>query len=194
MAGDLYWSFAPKGADLEHDRAKCRVKLDAFNSSKGLTGEQQAERLDLLCDLLGTVDRNEPTFIEPPFKCDYGYNIHMGKDVYVNFNAVFLDCNLITIGDRVLMGPNVQLYTAGHPLDPALRNGTKGPEWAKAITIGNDCWIGGSVTVLPGVTIGDGCTIGTGAIVTKDVPPYSVAVGNPARVVKTLPRPGEASN
>lgn len=190
MAGDLYYSFAPKGQELEEDRAKCRVKVAAFNSSSAMTEADRAHRLNCLIDITnGQLDREHPPFIEPPFVCDYGYNITLGKDVYVNFNAVFLDCNTITIGDRVLFGPNVQLYTAGHPLEPGVRNGTSGPEFAKAITIGNDVWIGGGVIVLPGVDIGNGCTIGAGSVVTKHVPAFTVAAGNPARIIRTITRP-----
>lgn len=188
MAGDLYYSFAPKAADLEQDRANCRIKVAAYNASRGLTEEEQKLRLDMLVDLFGSVDTSERAFIEPPFSCDYGYNIHLGRDVYVNFGAVFLDCNTIHIGDRCLLAPNVQLYTAGHPLDPVQRNGTSGPEFARPIRIGNDCWVGGSVIILPGVTVGEGCTIGAGSVVTKDVEPYTVVAGNPARVIKRLPR------
>lgn len=99
---------------------------------------------------------------------------------------------LVTIGSGTMFGPNVSLYTPQHPISPEERNGLKGREWAVPISIGSDCWIGGNVTVCPGVTIGDGCTIGAGSVVTKDVPPRSVAVGNPARVIKSIPLPGEA--
>lgn len=119
-----------------------------------------------------------------PFFCDYGENIHVGDRFFANFGFTVLDEALVTIGDDAFIGPNVSIYTACHPLDPADRNTQV--EWAKPVTIGNSVWIGGSVTILPGVTIGDNCTIGAGSVVVHDIPANSVAVGNPCRVVKTL--------
>ncbi|KAH0536883.1 hypothetical protein FGG08_006286 [Glutinoglossum americanum] len=133
---------------------------------------------------------NEP-YIEPPFYTDYGYNIHMGEQVYMNFNCTILDSCAVHIGSRTLIGPNVSLYTAMHSVDPVMRDGLKGPEMGKEIRIGEDCWIGGNVVVLPGVTIGDGSTIGAGSVVTKSVPPYTVAAGNPARIIRSLPQPSD---
>lgn len=102
-----------------------------------------------------------------PIHMDYGSNVKVGEGVFINFNCVLVDTCLITIGARTLFGPNVHLYSGTHPLDPALRNGTLGPETGKEIHIGEDCWLGGNVTVLPGVTIGKGATIGAGSVVTK---------------------------
>jgi acetyltransferase-like isoleucine patch superfamily enzyme len=113
-----------------------------------------------------------------------------GTNVYINSNATFIDTCAITIGARTLIGPNCAFYSGGHPLDPAVRNGTKGPEFGKPIVIGEDCWLGGSVVVLPGVTIGRGVTVGAGSVVTRDVEDYVVVVGNPARVVRRLEKPG----
>lgn len=110
--------------------------------------------------------KNDP-WIEAPIKVDYGFNVKLGEGVFVNFNAVFIDSCPITVGARTLFGPNVNLFAGNHPLDPALRNGTEGPESGKPITIGEDCWIGGNVIVLPGVTIGRGVTVGAGSVVTK---------------------------
>jgi acetyltransferase-like isoleucine patch superfamily enzyme len=110
--------------------------------------------------------KNEP-WIEAPIKVDYGFNVRLGEGVFVNFNCVFIDSCPITVGARTLFGPNVNLFAGMHPLDPALRNGTEGPEMGKPISIGEDCWIGGNVIVLPGVTIGKGVTIGAGSVVTK---------------------------
>lgn len=128
---------------------------------------------------------DEP-YISPPLAMDYGYNVKIGKNVMINFGAVFLDTCLITIGDRTLVGPNVNFYSATHPLDPALRNGTHGPELGKEIHVKEDCWIGGNVVILPGVTIGKGSTVGAGSVVTKDVPEFTVVAGNPARIIRKI--------
>jgi acetyltransferase-like isoleucine patch superfamily enzyme len=106
-------------------------------------------------------------FIEPPIKVDYGTNLRIGSNVFINSNATFLDTCLISIGSRTLVGPNVAFYSATHPLDPALRDGTQGPELGKEIIIQEDCWIGGNVVILPGVRIGKGATVGAGSVVTK---------------------------
>ena len=123
-------------------------------------------------------------FFNQPFLCDYGVNIRVGDRFFANFNFTELDEAYVTIGDDVFIGPNVSLYTACHSTDPVERNTRR--EWAEPITIGNNVWIGGSVTVLPGVTIGDNCTIGAGSVVTKDIPANSIAVGNPCRVIKKV--------
>lgn len=117
--------------------------------------------------------------IEPPFHCDYGFNVSVGERFYANVNCVFLDCAPISIGDRVLFGPAVQLYAATHSLDAEMRR--RGLEYALPITIGDDVWVGGGAIVLPGVTIGDRAVIGAGSVVVKDVPADVVAVGNPCR-------------
>ena len=130
-----------------------------------------------------------------PFICDYGRNIYVGSNVSVNMNCTFVDCNRIDIGSNVLIASNVQLYTATHPVELSQR---LTPDWnpesgeyfcrtyARPIKIGNGCWLGGGVIVLPGVTIGDGCVIGGGSVVTKDIPPNSLAVGNPCRVIRKI--------
>ncbi len=123
-------------------------------------------------------------FFNQPFLCDYGVNIRVGDRFFANFNFTVLDEAYVTIGNDVFIGPNVSLYTACHSTDPVERNTRR--EWAEPITIGNNVWIGGSVTVLPGVTIGDNCTIGAGSVVTKDIPAHSIAVGNPCRVIKKV--------
>jgi acetyltransferase-like isoleucine patch superfamily enzyme len=109
---------------------------------------------------------NEP-WVEPPFRVDYGYNVKVGQGVFINFDCVIIDTCLVTIGARTLLGPKVSLYSGRHPLDPDLRNGTKGPETGQEIHIGEDCWLAGNVTVLQGVTIGNGAVIGAGSVVTK---------------------------
>jgi acetyltransferase-like isoleucine patch superfamily enzyme len=128
----------------------------------------------------------EDPWIGPPIAMDYGYNVKIGKGVFINFNSVFLDTCLITVGDRTLVGPNVSFFSATHPLDPALRNGLHGPELGKEIHVKEDCWIGGNVVILPGVTIGRGSTVGAGSVVTKDVPDFTVVAGNPARIIRKI--------
>lgn len=125
-------------------------------------------------------------WVEPPVNMDYGYNVKLGKNVFINFNATFLDTCLITVGSRTLVGPNVSFYSGTHPLDPIVRQGTRGPETGKEIHIGEDCWIGGNVVLLPGVTIGRGGVVGAGSVVTKDVPAFTVVAGNPARVIRKI--------
>lgn len=122
--------------------------------------------------------------VNPPFHCDYGVNLRFGEHVFVNFNCCFLDGGGIEIGDHTLIGPNVQIYTPNHPVDYIERR--KSIERSLPVKIGADCWIGGGVVICPGVNIGDRCIIGAGSVVTKDVPPDSLAVGNPARVVRSL--------
>ncbi|ADY52458.1 hexapeptide repeat-containing transferase [Pseudopedobacter saltans DSM 12145] len=122
-------------------------------------------------------------YIEPPFHCDYGYNIYCGENVYFNVNCVLLDVCKIDIGNNVMFGPNVQIYTATHPLNFKERLEY---ELGKPISIGNNCWIGGNTTICPGVKIGNRSVIGAGSVVTKDIPEDCLAVGNPAKVIKTL--------
>ena len=110
----------------------------------------------------------------------------LGKGVFINFNATFIDTCLITIGARTLIGPNCSFYSGTHPLDPFLRNGIQGPESGGPIDVGEDCWLGGNVIVLPGITIGRGCTVGAGSVVTKNVPDFHVVAGNPARIIRKI--------
>lgn len=122
--------------------------------------------------------------IEQPFFCDYGYNIEIGEDFFMNMNCVILDGAKVTFGDHVFIAPNCGFYTAGHPLDAGQRN--QGLEYAYPIVIGNNVWIGAQVCVMPGVTIGDNTVIGGGSVVTKDIPANVIAVGNPCRVVRQI--------
>lgn len=140
------------------------------------------ERNELLQQILGQAD--DDTFINQPFLCDYGKHIRVGKRFFANFNLVVLDEAYVTIGDDCFIGPNVSIYTACHSTDPQERNTRQ--EWAKPVTIGNNCWIGGSVTILPGVSIGNNVTIGAGSVVVHDIPDNVVAVGNPAKVKKSI--------
>ena len=135
----------------------------------------------LVRELLQT---EEEPFINPPFYCDYGNHIKVGKNFFANYNCTFLDVAAITFGDNCLLGPNVSIYTAGHPVHPHSRNSRY--EYGISVTVGNDVWLGGCTVICPGVTIGDGCVIGAGSVVTKDIPPYSIAAGNPCRVIRTI--------
>lgn len=143
---------------------------------------ESAELQEILKGLLGHYGSN--CLINQPFRCDYGCNIHIGDHFLGNFNLTILDEALVTFGNHCFVGPNVSIYTACHPLTPEERN--EGTEWAEPVTIGNNVWIGGSTTIVPGVTIGDNCVIGAGSVVTHDIPANSVAVGNPARVIKKV--------
>jgi maltose O-acetyltransferase len=150
-----------------------------FNAS---SPEHPSERLAILVDLLGKVGPG--AWIEPPFYCDYGTQIELDEDVFLNFGCVLLDPGLVRIGAQTQLGPYVQLYTADHPREAAVR--AAGPELAKPITIGTRVWIGGGAIVLPGVTIGDDSTIGAGSVVSRDVPSGVVAAGNPCKVIRSL--------
>ena len=132
--------------------------------------------------LLGKSDND--TFINPPFYCDYGSHIEVGKNFFANYNCTMLDVGRIRIGDNVQIAPNVAIYTAGHPVHPATRNTLY--EYGIDVTIGNNVWIGGNVVICPGVTIGDNAVIGAGSVVTKDVPAWSIAAGNPCRVLRKI--------
>jgi maltose O-acetyltransferase len=125
-------------------------------------------------------------WMQPPFFCDYGYNIYTGEKVFFNFNCVVLDVTRVSIGSRTLFGPNVQIYTATHPLDADER--ASGLEYAKPVTIGSDVWVGGSAVICPGVSIGDRAVIGAGSVVTRDIPPNVFAAGNPCKILRQLPR------
>lgn len=140
------------------------------------------ERTALIKNILGAC--HDDVLINQPFHCDFGNNIKVGKRFFANFNLTILDEAPVTIGDNCFIGPNVGIYTACHSTDPVERN--KRREWAEPVNIGNNVWIGGNVTILPGVNIGDNVTIGAGSVVKKDIPDNSIAVGNPARVVKKI--------
>ena len=176
VAGQLY---DPQDAELVTARTRARDLLWNLNSTRE---SDSLIRACLLQELFGSV--GEGVWLQPPFYCDYGTNIHLGEKVYFNFNCVLLDVCEIRIGDRTLFGPAVQIYAATHPLDPELR---KTRELGKPVTIGSDVWVGGGSIILPGVTIGDRTVIGAGSVVTKDVPEGVVAVGNPCRVMRELP-------
>lgn len=159
-----------------------RVKDILFTYNNEVRPGDSARLTSILDELLG--HKGENVKILQPFRCDFGRNISMGDNSFANFNLTVLDEAPVTIGKNAFIGPNVSIYTACHPLEPEERN--KGTEWSEPVTIGDNVWIGGSTTILPGVTIGDNVTIGAGSVVVKDIPSDCVAVGNPARVVKRL--------
>jgi maltose O-acetyltransferase len=176
LAGELYDA---GNRQLVAERHKARQLLMQLNTS---ASHDTAGRQALLAELLGTAGEN--LSVEPPFYCDYGYNITTGRNVFINFNCVILDVAPVTLGDNVLLGPNVQLYTALHPLDWKQR--AEGLEYAKPLVIGSHVWIGGGAILCPGITIGDRSIIGAGSVVTRDVPPDTVVAGNPAKVIRVL--------
>ena len=192
MAGQYY--DCHDAVFLEFKR-RTRELLQQYHA---LAYEQKAEKTEILKALLGKIGTN--VSVGTPFICDYGRNIYLGNNVSINMNCTFVDCNTITIGDNVLIASNVQLYTAAHPVELEER---LIPDWkpetgeyfcrtyARPIWIGNGCWLGGGVIVLPGVTIGDGCVIGAGSVVTKDIPANCLAVGNPCRVIRKINEAGE---
>lgn len=176
MSGELYDSEHP---ELVRERQAAK---EACWQANQLPPSREEERTQILRSLLGSTGEN--LTIEPDFWCDYGYNIHVGENFYANHGLVVLDAAPVTIGNHVMIGPNVGLYTAGHPLDVARRNACL--EYAKPITIGNNVWIGGGVQVMPGASIGDCAVVAGGSVVVHDIPAGTVAAGNPARVVRRL--------
>lgn len=156
-----------------------REKIWRFNA---LSPDNKAEILAILHSLLGA--HGNRLQINQPFRCDYGSNIFVGENFFANFNLTILDEAEVRIGDNAFIGPNVSIYTACHPLDPETRN--KLVEWAEPVTIGDNVWIGGSTTILPGVRIGNNVVIGAGSVVTRSVPDNVVVAGNPARILKSL--------
>ncbi len=143
------------------------------------------ERHELLSEIIRAQPQGTTTII-PPFYCDLGFNLHLGRDILINYDCVLLDCADITIGDRTLIGPQTRLVTASHPLDPQVRAADPLATLARPIVIGENVWIGAGVSVLPGVTVGSGAVIGAGAVVTRDVPANTVMAGCPARVLRHL--------
>ncbi|KAH7312747.1 trimeric LpxA-like protein [Stachybotrys elegans] len=178
QAGELYYCFTPQ---LVAARQRCSRATRKLNNADELTRRQIAEIWKEITNDSrplpppGANDAEEDAvlheypWIEPPMRLDYGINVKVGSNVFINHNCVMIDTSPITIGSRTLFGPNVHVYSGGHPTDPEVRNGTLGPEFGKPVSIGEDCWIGGNVTILPG-----------------DVPPYHVVAGNPARIIRKL--------
>lgn len=177
LAGKLY--IAGESPELIQGLLHARKLVRAFNDADALDFDRRGE---ILRELLGRI--GEGSSINPPFRCDYGFNIFMGSHVFVNYDGIFIDVCPITIGNNVFFGPRVSLYTAGHPIDAEVRS--LDLEYGKPITIGSDVWIGGNAVVLPGVTIGSNVVVGAGSVVTRDIPDGVVAAGNPCRVLRPI--------
>ena len=166
-------------AALKEDERRCRRLVRAYNET---TEEQAAERRKLLEELLG--GSHEKCRFEPPVHFDFGCHTYIGRNFYANFDCIILDVNTVTIGDNVLFGPRVSVFTAGHPIDPVIRGDAL--QYGYPVVIGNNVWVGGNTVINPGVTIGDNTVIGSGSVVTKDIPPDVVAAGNPCRVIRPI--------
>ncbi len=175
LSGELYFA---GDKELIKERIHAKKLLHKLNVKEFWMNRNTRK---IIAELIPNTQGN--LYIEPPFHCDYGYNIYCGENVYFNVNCVVLDTMKITIGSNVLIGPGVHIYAASHPLDIETR---KTLENSKPVTIGDDCWIGGNVVICPGVSIGNGCVIGAGSVVTKNIPDHTLAAGNPAKVIRKL--------
>ncbi|WP_430789015.1 maltose acetyltransferase domain-containing protein [Virgibacillus flavescens] len=173
MDGELY---DPSDPDLVEERLNARRLIRKFNQM----AETDQDRTKLLKEWFGSTGEN--LFIESSFKCDYGYNIHVGENFFANFDCVILDVCEVRIGENCAIAPGVHIYTATHPIDAVER--ISGLEYGKPVTVGDNVWIGGRAVINPGVTIGDNAVIASGAVVTKDVPDCAVVGGNPAKILK----------
>jgi len=176
LSGELYNALDD---EISNERTKARLLIQKLNLAN-------ADDTDTINKILKELIPNagKDLWIQPPFYCDYGYNIEAGEKVFFNFNCVVLDVMKVSIGSRTLFGPNVQIYTATHPVN--FQERASGLEYAKPITIGEDVWVGGSVVICPGVTIGNRTVIGAGSVVTKDIPDDVFAAGNPCKVIRSL--------
>ncbi|MDD3224446.1 MAG: sugar O-acetyltransferase [Clostridium sp.] len=176
LKGEVYNAY-DEGLILLRNKARHLTK--AYNNTDP---EATEERKSILKRLFGKIGENFE--IEPPFHCDYGTNMEIGESFYANFNFLVLDDGLVKIGDDVLLGPNVNIFTATHLIDPKLR--PKNADYTKSVTIGNNVWVGGGSIINPGVSIGDNSVIGSGSVVTKNIPANVVAVGNPCKIIKYI--------
>lgn len=176
LAGEPY---VAADAELNGMTLRAQTLLRAFNSSAPAAFE---ERREIIRSLFGAAGAG--CEVRQPFFCDYGSNIYAGENLFVNYDCVFLDCNVVRIGDNVMLGPKVQIYTAHHPLEPEARRTLV--EMASPVHIGDDVWIGGGVIICAGVSVGRGTTVGAGSVVTRDIPERVLAAGNPCRVLRAL--------
>ncbi len=176
-SGELY---DPNDPDIAKEQLKCLDMLYCFNLTRPTEQEKRKEMLKKMFAEIG-----EGCYIEPPFHANWGgRHVHFGKNVYANFNLTLVDDTDIFVGDFTMFGPNVTVATAGHPILPSLRE--KAYQYNKSVRIGRNCWIGAGCVIVPGVTIGDNSVIGAGSVVTRDIPPSSVAMGVPCRVVREI--------
>lgn len=177
LAGQLY---SAVDQQLLEELNAMKERVRQYNALAPLDSDS---KLAMLKDILGHIG-DDKIIINQPFYCDYGKQIRVGKHFFANFNFTVLDEAPVTIGNNCFIGPNVSIYTACHSTDPVERNSRQ--EWAEPVSIGDNVWIGGSVTILPGVKIGNNVTIGAGSVVTKDIPDNVVAVGNPCKVIREI--------
>jgi maltose O-acetyltransferase len=175
LEGQLY---DPHDSELIRGRERARDLCQELNATREA---EQEERRSILLQLFSA--GGDDVWMQPPFFCDYGTNIHLGRKCYFNYNCVVLDVCEVTVGDHVLFGPNVQIYTATHPMDATLRHSQ---EYGKPVSIGSDVWVGGGAIICPGVTIGSRSVIGAGSVITRDIPDDVFAAGNPCRVVRAI--------
>ena len=176
-SGKLY---LPSDEEIVKEQTMCLEKLYDYNATRPL---EQEKRAALLKEMFAEI--GEGCYIEPPLHSNFGgRHVHFGKNVYANFNLTLVDDTHIYVGDHTMIGPNVTIASAGHPILPELRE--KGYQFNMPVHIGKNCWIGAGVIIVPGINIGDNTVIGAGSIVTKDIPANSVAVGNPCRVIREI--------
>lgn len=176
ISGKPYFA---NGKELFTERQNAKELVFEFNNSHP---KELKFRVEIIKKLFGKTEKG--FYIEPPFRCDYGYNILIGKNFYSNYNCTILDCAQVKIGDNVMFAPNVSIFTAGHPIHAEKRN--TGVEYAFPVTIGDNVWIGGNVVINPGITIGKNSVIGSGSVVTKDIPDNVIAFGNPCQVIREI--------
>jgi maltose O-acetyltransferase len=182
LSGEMY---RPGDPEIQADQAATKNWLVRYNASLALSA---GERRMLLAERLAEV--GDGAVVRPPFHCDYGYNICLGANAFLNYNCVILDVAEVCIGEGAQIGPAVQIYAADHPRDPARRRA--GFEFGRPVRIGKHAWIGGGAIILPGVTVGDDAVIGAGSVVTRNVPAAATVVGNPARIVASARGPDRA--
>lgn len=175
IAGKLYIA---SDSVLTRERQKARSLTQLFNQSN----EDDVQRIAYLKELFGRTGEN--IWIEPSFRCDYGYNTSVGENFYANYDCIIIDVCPVTIGNNTFFGPRVCIYTAAHPVDAEVR--AAGLEYGKPVSVGNDVWIGGNAVINPGVGIGNNVVIGSGSVVTKDIPDGVIAVGNPCKVLRPI--------